>query len=157
MLVSNLKAKRSSHSSKSKSYNFMVKSSRNNGGSGPDARLCARDGREEEGEDDTNFLYCDVVTVGYWLEPAVMAQNHWRSLARTGSDKWSSTHCRCQPQTGNDVDLHCWFWPSPNHFVIFKLRTGSEGTSLPVHPNPAVMRPAVMSNFVVVNRIGLRI
>jgi hypothetical protein len=34
--------------------------------------------------------------------------------------------------------------------MIFKLRTGSEGTSLVVHPNPAVMRPAVMPDSVVV-------
>ena len=33
------------------STSFMVKSSRNNGGKGPNARLCSRDGREEEGED----------------------------------------------------------------------------------------------------------
>ena len=33
------------------STSFMVKSSRNNGGKGPNARLCSRDGREEEEED----------------------------------------------------------------------------------------------------------
>jgi hypothetical protein len=41
------------------------------------------------------------------------------------------------------------FSPSPNHFLIFRLRTSSEGKSLPVLTNPAVMRPAVMSNSVV--------
>ena len=30
---------------------FMVKSNHNNGGKGPNARLCSRDGREEEEED----------------------------------------------------------------------------------------------------------
>ena len=30
------------------SASFMIKSSRNNGGKGPNARLCSRDGREEE-------------------------------------------------------------------------------------------------------------
>jgi hypothetical protein len=118
---------------------FMVKSSHNNWGSGPNARLCARDGREEEGEDGASFLYCDVITAGSCLEPIVIAQHHWQFLARTGSDKWTSSHCRFKPQTGKDVDLHWRFWPSPNHFLIFKLRTGSEGTSLPVHSNLAVM------------------
>ena len=55
---------------------FMVKSSRNDEGSGPNACLCARDGREEEGEDDASFLYCDVITVGSYLEPTVIAQHH---------------------------------------------------------------------------------
>ena len=35
---------------------FMVKSSRNNGGKGPNTRLCSRDGREEEEEDDCNLF-----------------------------------------------------------------------------------------------------
>jgi hypothetical protein len=35
---------------------FMVKSSRNNGGSGPNAHLYARDGREEKGEDGASFF-----------------------------------------------------------------------------------------------------
>ena len=55
---------------------FMVKSSRNNRGSGPNARLCARDGRQEEGEDVASFLYCDIITVGSCLEPTVIAQHH---------------------------------------------------------------------------------
>jgi len=38
---------------------FMVKSSRSNGGSGPNARLCARDRKNEEGEDGASFLYYD--------------------------------------------------------------------------------------------------
>ena len=33
------------------SASFMVKSSRNNRGKGPNASLCSRDGREEEEED----------------------------------------------------------------------------------------------------------
>ena len=55
---------------------FMVKSSRNNEGSGPNARLCARDGREEEGEDGASFLYYDVIIVGSCLELTVIAQHH---------------------------------------------------------------------------------
>ena len=35
---------------------FMVKSSRNNGGKGPNARLCSQDGREEEEEDDCSLF-----------------------------------------------------------------------------------------------------
>ena len=35
---------------------FMVKISRNNGGSSPNVRPCARDEREEEGEDDDSFF-----------------------------------------------------------------------------------------------------
>jgi hypothetical protein len=126
---------------------FMVKSSRNNGGSGTNTCLCARDGREEDG---TSFLYCDVITVGSCLEPIVIAQHHWQFLARIGSDKWTSSHCRCKPQTGSDVDLHCQFWSSPNYFLIFKLRTGNKGTSLLVHSNPAVMRLVVMFRSIVV-------
>ena len=33
------------------STSFMVKSIRSNGGKGPNAHLCSRNGREEEGED----------------------------------------------------------------------------------------------------------
>ena len=97
---------------------FTVKSSHNNGGSGPNTRLCAQDGREEEGEDGASFLYCYFITVSSWLEPIVIAPNHCRLLDRTGSDKQTSSHYRCKPQTRSDVDLHCRFWPSPNHFVI---------------------------------------
>ena len=43
---------------------FMVKSSHNNGGIGPNAHLYARDGREEEGEDGASFLYYYFITVG---------------------------------------------------------------------------------------------
>ena len=66
---------------------FTVKSSRNNGGSGQNACLCARDGREEEGEDGASFFYCDVITVGSCLESTVIAQHHCLFLATTGSDK----------------------------------------------------------------------
>ena len=55
---------------------FTVKSNLNNGGSGPNARLCAQDGREEEGQDGASFLYYDVITVGSYLEPTVIAQLH---------------------------------------------------------------------------------
>ena len=55
---------------------FTVKSSRNNGGSGPNKRLCARDGREEEGEDGASFF--------------VLTFNHRRFLARSDSDSTKS-------------------------------------------------------------------
>ena len=84
----------------------------------------------------------------------MFSQNHCRFFARAGSDKWLSTHCRRKPRTDSDVDFHYRFWPAPNHFLIFKFRTGSEGISLPVHPNPAVMRPTVMSESVVVADVG---
>ena len=38
------------------STSFMVKSSRNNGGKGPNVRLCSRDRREEEGEDGCSLF-----------------------------------------------------------------------------------------------------
>jgi len=38
------------------SGSFMVKSNRNNGGKGPNARLCSRDGREEEEEDGCSLF-----------------------------------------------------------------------------------------------------
>jgi hypothetical protein len=123
---------------------FTVKSDRSNGGSGPNGHLCARDGREEEGEDGASFLYYHFITVGSWLEPTVIAPNHCRFLARTESDKWPPAHYRCKPQTSSDVVLHCQFLSSPNYFLIFKLRTGSEGTSLPVLTNPAVMSNSVV-------------
>jgi hypothetical protein len=59
---------------------FMVKSSRNNGGRGPNARLYARDGREEEGEDGGSFLYCHFITVDSWLAPAMIAPDQSMSV-----------------------------------------------------------------------------
>jgi hypothetical protein len=108
MLVTNLKAKRSAILPNLRA-NFTMKISHNNGESGPNARLCARDRRKEDGEDGASFLYCHFITVGSWLEPTVIAPNHYRFLVRTGNDKWPSTHCRCKLQTGSDVVLHYWF------------------------------------------------
>ena len=54
-----LTLKEEGHAHASKSKSFTVKRGRNNGGSGENARLldgCARDEREEGGE-DTSFLY----------------------------------------------------------------------------------------------------
>ena len=75
MLVTNLKEKDHAILPNPRA-SFTVKSSRNNGGSGPNARLCARDGIEEEGEDSASFLYCDVITVGSCLESIVIDQHH---------------------------------------------------------------------------------
>ena len=50
MFVTNLKEKDQAIL-QNPSASFMVKSSRNNGGKGPNMRLCSRGGREEEGED----------------------------------------------------------------------------------------------------------
>ena len=52
---------------------FIVKSSRNNRGSGPNACLYAHDGREKKGEDGASLLYYDVIIVGSCLEPALIA------------------------------------------------------------------------------------
>jgi len=54
------------------STSFMVKSSRNNGGKGPNAHLCSRDGIEEEGEDGCGLFVL------------------YRFLARTDSDSAQS-------------------------------------------------------------------
>jgi hypothetical protein len=82
----------------------------------------------------------------------VISPNHYRFLARTSGDMWPSSYCRFQPQPSSDVDIHCRFWPTPNHFLILKPRTSNEGSSLPVGRNPALMRPVVMFGSVVVNK-----
>ena len=58
------------------SASFMVKKNRNNGGKGPNARLCSWDGREEEGEDGCSLLCCRLITIGSWLEPTAIEPNH---------------------------------------------------------------------------------
>ena len=63
------------------STSFMVKSSRNNGEKGPNARLCSRDGRDEEGEDGCSLLCCRLITIGSWLELIVIELNHCWLLA----------------------------------------------------------------------------
>ena len=55
---------------------FMMKSSRNNGGRGPNARLYAQDGKEEGGEDGGSFF--------------VLSFYHRRFLARTNSNSIKS-------------------------------------------------------------------
>ena len=60
------------------SASFMVKSSRNNGGKGPNARLCSQDGREEEEEDGCSLLCYRLITIGSWLEPTLIEPNHCR-------------------------------------------------------------------------------
>ena len=69
---------------------FTVKSGRNNGGSGPNTRLCARDEREEEGEDGASFLYCAVITVGSCLEPTVIVELTLDANNLTGTtEEWT--------------------------------------------------------------------
>ena len=58
------------------STSFMVKSSRNNGGKGPKAHLCSRDGRGEEEEDGCSLF--------------MLLAYHRRFLARTDSDRAQS-------------------------------------------------------------------
>ena len=69
------------------SASFMVKSSHNNGGKGPNARLCSRDEREEEEEDGCSLLCCRLITVDSWLKPTVIELNHCRFVASTGGDE----------------------------------------------------------------------
>ena len=64
-----------------RSASFMVKSSRNNGEKGPNARLYSQDGREEEGEDGCSLLCCRLIIVGFWLEPTMIEPSHYRLLA----------------------------------------------------------------------------
>ena len=58
------------------SPSFMVKSRRNNRGKGLNARLCSRDGREEEEEDGCSLF--------------MLWAYHRRLLARTDSDRSES-------------------------------------------------------------------
>ena len=55
MFVTNLKEKDQAIL-QNPSASFMVKSSHNNGGKAPNARLCSRDEREEEGEDGCSLF-----------------------------------------------------------------------------------------------------
>ena len=55
MFVTNLKEKDQSIL-QNPSASFMVKSSRNNGGKDPNARLCSLDGREEEEEEGCSLF-----------------------------------------------------------------------------------------------------
>ena len=100
----------------------MVKSRRNNGAKDPNACLCSRDGREEEGEDGCSILCCRLITVGSRLEPTVIEPNHCRLLAWTGSDIWPSSHCRLETQTGSDSCHHCRFGHISNQFLVFKAK-----------------------------------
>jgi hypothetical protein len=54
----------------------MVQSIRSNGGRGPNVRLCAQDGREEEGEDGCSLF--------------VLSVYHRQFLATTDSDSTES-------------------------------------------------------------------
>ena len=104
------------------SASFMVKSSRNNGEKGPNARLCSQNGREEEGEDGCSLLCCRLITIGSWLEPTVIEPNHYWLLAWTGSDMWPSSHCRLETQTDSDSCHHCRFGHIPNQFLVFRAK-----------------------------------
>ena len=80
MFVTNLKEKDQAII-QNPNASFIVKSSRNNGEKGLNARLCSRDEREEEGEDGCSLFCCRLITVGFWLEPIVIEPNHCRLLA----------------------------------------------------------------------------
>ena len=81
MFVTNLKEKDQSIL-QNPSASFIVKSNRNNGGKGLNARLCSRDGREEEEDDGCSlFVLCRLIIVGSWLEPTVIEPNRYRFVA----------------------------------------------------------------------------
>jgi len=63
MPLSNLKAKRSSHSSKSNRERVTGKSSHNNGGNGPCKLLCSRDGSEEEAEEGCRLFVLSEISL----------------------------------------------------------------------------------------------
>jgi hypothetical protein len=96
------------------------------------------------GEDNTTGLTFKPTVPSLLL---VIALNHCRFLARTGSDMWPPTHCRFQPQTGSDIDLHCRFWPTTNYFLILKLKTGGEERSLQVCLNPTGMPDSAVASL----------
>ena len=75
MFVTNLKEKDQAIL-QNPNTSFIVKSSRNNGGKGPNAPLCSRDGREEKGEDGCSLF-------------VLQAYHRW-FLARTDSDRAQS-------------------------------------------------------------------
>jgi hypothetical protein len=99
---------------------------------------CAQDGREE------GRGRCQFITVDSCLELTLITPHHYRFLARTGSDMSPSTYCWFQPQTNSDVNLHYRFSATPNHFLVLKHRTGSEGFSLLVSKNLALMSYSVV-------------
>ena len=80
MFVTNLKEKDQAIL-QNPSTSFMVKSSRNNGGKGPNGASVL--GMEERRKKRTAaaFLCCRLITVGSWLEPTVIEPNHCRLLA----------------------------------------------------------------------------
>ena len=149
MLVTNLKAKRSSHSSKSKSQ-LHSEEQQQQWRERP-KRMPLYSGWKSGGMRGRRQLFVLLFYHCQFLaRTTVVAPNHCRLLVRTNSDKWPPSHYRCKPQTGSDVVLHYRFQPSPNNFLIFKLIIDNEGTSLSVLTNLVVMRPTVMSKSVVV-------
>jgi hypothetical protein len=74
------------------------KSSRNNGGKGPNTRslVCSRDGRQrqEEGEKGCNLLCSQYITVGSRHKPTVITLHHFRVKPKTDSDMLPMSYCR---------------------------------------------------------------
>ena len=148
MFVTNLKEKRSSHSSKSKCQlhgEEQPQQWREGPKRAPLFSGWKRGGRRGR------------------LQPFVLQAYHHRFLARTNSDRAQSLSAlglkgavmsgRQNTAGSSHKPTVMWsftasFSPTLIIFFIFKLITGSEGTSLPVVTNPAVMRPTVMSKFV---------
>ena len=114
------------------SASFMVKSRRNNGGKGQNACLCSRDGREEEGEDGCSLLCCRLITIGSWLEPTVIDPNHCRSWLKPAVISTRQNTAGSSHKPAVMWSFTAGFSPAPIIFFIFKLITGSDGTSPPV-------------------------
>lgn len=47
-------------------------------------------------------------------------------------------HFHFEPPAGSDRDLQCWFSRTPNHFLIFMLRTDSDNPTLSVSEQPVL-------------------
>jgi hypothetical protein len=73
------------------------KSSRNNGGKGPNAcsLMCSRDGRQrqEEGEKGCSLLCSQYITVGSRHKPIVITLHYCRVKPKTDSDMLPMSYC----------------------------------------------------------------
>jgi hypothetical protein len=75
-------------------------------------------------------------TVGYHsrLKPKaeVIAHHHYQFKLQITA---MTHHYRFKPPASSDMDLHCWFFGTHNHFLILKLRPGSQELHCRFHTN----------------------
>ena len=81
------------------------------------------------------FLCCRLITVGSWLEPTVIEPNHCRLLLKPAVMSARQNTIGSSHESAVMWSFTVDFSPAPIIFFIFKLITGSEGTSLPVLTN----------------------